>query len=707
LVGHRGRVIYRKAYGSRALIPKREPMTADTIFDLASLTKLVATTPAVMKLVEQGKLRLNDPVARTIPEFGAHGKDQITLRQVLTHTSGLRPDPPVGDAPIGTEAMLKLIYDDTLISPPGMRFIYSDTGFIVLGELVRRAGGLPLNVFAEQNIFLPLGMKHTRFLPSAAWLPKIAPTEEIDLPEGAKAGSGRGRLLRGVVHDPRSRAMGGVAGHAGLFSTVDDLSIFCQMMLDEGRILPGPGAKADRRIFADSTVLEMTSPQSPPWSPSLRGLGWDIDTSYSSPRGELFPVGSYGHTGFTGTSIWIDPASRTYVILLTNSVHPYGRPAISSLRARVATAVAASLNAGKRNGFTSPLERSAGAVGREYDAAGVYYRSDQTKTGIDVLEAENFASLKGKNVGLITNQTGIDTAGRRTIDLLTHAPGMKLAAIFSPEHGITGNADQEKIASTTDEATGLPIYSLYGEARRPTDAMMRGLDALVFDIQDAGVRFYTYISTMGYALEVAAANNIPFYVLDRPNPLGGEVIEGPMLDRNRINFVAYFPMPVRYGMTIGELAQMFKGENKLTVDLHVIAMKDWHRRDLFGATGLYWIPPSPNLRSLDASILYPGIEILQAAGVSVGRGTDTPFELLGAPWIHGPELARELNSRFIPGVRFVPTRFTPSAGIYYNSLCEGVALVITDRSSVNSMLMGLEIASALNKLYPKQFVLEN
>jgi uncharacterized protein YbbC (DUF1343 family)/CubicO group peptidase (beta-lactamase class C family) len=706
LVGHQGRIIYRQAYGARALLPHRETMTVDTIFDLASLTKLIATTPSVMKLLEQGKLRLNDPVARYIPEFGANGKDQITLRQILTHTSGLRPDPLTGDAPIGTEAMLKLIYDDTLISPPGMRFIYSDTGFIVLGELVRRVSGLPLNEFAARNVFLPLGMRHTRFLPPAEWLTKIAPTEEIDLPEGAKAGSGRGRVLRGVVHDPRSRAMGGVAGHAGLFSTADDLALFCQMMLDEGLLRTAANSKSSRRLFAAATVLEMTSPQSPPWSPSVRGLGWDIDTTFSSPRGELFPVGSYGHTGFTGTSIWIDPASQTYVILLANSVHPYGRPAISGLRSRVATAVAASLNSGKRDGVTSQFERSTASAAREYDAAGVYTHSDHAKTGIDVLDEEKFAPLRGKNVGLITNQTGLDSTGKRTIDVLAQATGLKLVAIFSPEHGLAGTVD-EKANSTTDLATGLPVFSLYGDTRRPTDAMLRGIDALVFDIQDAGVRFYTYTSTLGYAMEEAAGHNIPFYVLDRPNPLGGELIEGPMLDRNRLSFVAYFPMPVRYGMTIGELAQMFKGENKMDLDLHVIAMENWHRRDLFGATGLYWIPPSPNLRSLNASILYPGIEILQAGGISVGRGTDTPFEQFGAPWIRASKLAQELNGRFIPGVRFVPTRFTPTAGIHEKILCEGIALVITDRSSLNSMLMGLEIASALNKLYPKQFVLGN
>jgi uncharacterized protein YbbC (DUF1343 family)/CubicO group peptidase (beta-lactamase class C family) len=706
VVGHRGRIIYRKAYGARALIPKRDLMTADTIFDLASLTKLIATTPAVMKLVEQGKLRLNDPVSRNIPEFGANGKDQITVRQILTHTSGLRPDPPADEAPIGIEAMLKIIYDERPIAPPGMRFIYSDTGFIVLGELVRRVSGMSLDEFAARFVFRPLGMTHTRFLPPAAWLPRIAPTEEIDLPEGAKAGSGRGRILRGVVHDLRARAMGGVAGHAGLFSTADDLAIFCRMMLDEGRIPAGTGAAAGQRVLAAATVHEMTTPQTPPWSPSLRGLGWDIDTAFSAPRGELFPLGSYGHTGFTGTSIWIDPASQTFVILLANAVHPYGRPVISSLRSRVATAVAAALNAGSRTDATSALQRSAGAAGRPYDAAGVYKRNEQTKTGIDVLEEEKFAPLRGKRVGLITNQTGIDTAGRRTIDVLAKAEGLKLAAIFSPEHGIAGRED-EQVASTTDEATGLPIYSLYNDTRRPTETMLRDIDALVFDIQDAGVRFYTYVTTMGFAMEAAAGHNIPFYVLDRPNPLGGELIEGPMLDRDRSSFVGYFPMPIRYAMTMGELAQMFNAENKIGADLHVIAMKDWHRGDTFEETGLTWIPPSPNLRSLDAALVYPGIEILQAAGISVGRGTDTPFELFGAPWMSGAELARELNSRFIPGVRFVATRFTPSVGLYDNELCEGIAIVITDRASLNSMLMGLEIAAALEKLYPKQFALGN
>ena len=690
LVGQKGQILHRKAYGSRAVLPAREAMTLDTVFDMASLTKIVATASSVMLLVEQGKVRLNDPVARYIPEFAPNGKEQITVRHLLTHTSGLRPFPMMTGNWSGTEAVLKYMFEDTLISPPGARFIYSDSGFILLAELVRRVSGLPLDEFALANVFKPLGMSHTRFLPPAEWKPRIAPTEEIDLPESAKAGSGKGRVLRGEVHDPRARGMGGVAGHAGLFSTVDDLAIFCRMILAEG-LAPG-----GRRIFAAATVRKMTAPQTPPWSPTLRGLGWDMDSVYSAPRGELFPPGSFGHTGFTGTAMWIDPQSQTFYILLANSVHPYGRAAISSLRSRVATAVASRVAPAIRPASTgSANERSAGS---SHDAA----RNAQAKTGMDVLVEDHFAALRGKRVGLITNHTGLDRNGRSTIDLFWKAEGVKLVALFSPEHGIAGRFD-EKVASTTDTATGLPIHSLYGDTRRPTEEMLRGVDALVFDIQDAGVRFYTYPTTMAYAMEEAAKRKIAFYVLDRPNPLGGEAIEGPMLDKDKLSFVGYFSMPVRHGMTVGELARMYNEENKIGADLHIVAMKDWRRRDTFEATGLPWTAPSPNLRSLDAALLYPGIEILQSAGVSVGRGTETPFELFGAPWIKSVELAAYLNRRFVPGVRFVPTRFTPNAGVHKGQACEGIALVITDRATLNSMLMGMEIAAALWKQYPQDF----
>jgi uncharacterized protein YbbC (DUF1343 family) len=325
------------------------------------------------------------------------------------------------------------------------------------------------------------------------------------------------------------------------------------------------------------------------------------------------------------------------------------------------------------------------------------------QTGLDVLEAEKFAPLRGKHIGLITNHTGLDALGRTTIERLFHAPGIQVVALFSPEHGISGRAD-DKVSSSKDPVTGLPTYSLYGESLRPTDEMLSGIDTLVFDIQDAGVRFYTYTATMAYCMEEAAKRKIAFYVLDRPNLLGGEIIEGPMLDPDKTSIVGYFPLPIRYGLTIGELAQFFNTENHIGCDLHVIAMKNWHRNYFFESTGIRWVPPSPNLRTVKGSIVYPGIEILQSAGVSVGRGTQAPFEEFGAPWMDGIAVAEQLNARHLPGLRFADQPFIPVSGLYAGQRCGGVGIRITDRAAVRSVRTGLEIAVILRRLYPAKLL---
>jgi uncharacterized protein YbbC (DUF1343 family) len=332
-------------------------------------------------------------------------------------------------------------------------------------------------------------------------------------------------------------------------------------------------------------------------------------------------------------------------------------------------------------------------------------RAGRVQTGLDVLEAQKFAPLRGRRVGIITNHTGLDAQGKSTIDLLTHAPGVQVVALFSPEHGLAGRMD-ENVSSGKDPATGLPVYSLYGENRRPTDEMLRGIDTLVFDIQDAGVRFYTYTATLGYCMEEAAKRHIAFYVLDRPNPIGGEIVEGPMLDADKTSFVAYYPLPVRYGLTIGELAQFFNAENHINADLHVIAMKNWHRNYFFESTGLRWVPPSPNLRTLKGAIAYPGLEILQNAGVSVGRGTETPFEQFAAPWMDGEKVAAALNSAQLPGLKFVAKSFIPVSGLYMGRRCGGVSIRIGDRNAVRAMRLGMEIAALLEKMYPKDFDVE-
>jgi uncharacterized protein YbbC (DUF1343 family) len=648
LVGHNGQIVYRKAYGKRALVPRPETMTLDTIFDCASLTKVIATTPSLMKLFEQGRFRLDDKVTDYIPEF-QEGKNDITLRDLFTHFSGLQPDVPLKPEWTGYDTGIHLACTTKPAGPPGVRFVYSDINFILLGEIVHRLSGQMLSDYARRNIFLPLGMTETMFLPPASLVPRIAPTERVDK---------TGPPLRGVVHDPSARAMGGVAGHAGLFSTAADLARFCQMMLNGGSL---DGV----RLFSPLTVAKFTQPQSPPGQPILRGLGWDIDSPYSGNRGEMFPIGSYGHTGFTGTSIWLDPSTQSYVILLANSVHPDARPALTPLRAKVATIVAAALGIG---------------------------RGSATLTGLDVLVARKFQPLQGKHVGLITNQTGVDRLGRRNVDLM-RAAGVPVVALFSPEHGLEGREDRPGLPGITDAASGIKVFSLYGKTLRPTPEMLRGIDALVFDIQDVGARFYTYETTMAYAMESAAKAGIPYYVLDRPNPITGMHVEGPLLDAANQSFVGYFPgLPVRHGMTMGELARLFNAENKIGAALTVIQMEGWNRGDWFDDTGLAWIDPSPNLRSLNAAMLYPGLCLLEASrGYSVGRGTDAPFEQIGADFIGGRELAAYLNRRGIPGVRVYPTRV---------GAVEGVRFVIVNRELLDSTRLGLEVAAAIQKLYP-------
>jgi len=680
LIGHDGQAIYRKAYGSRALVPGRETMTVDTIFDAASLTKVVATTPCIMKLFEQGKLRLDDPVTKYLPEFQG-GKSDITVRLLMTHFSGMPPDLELVPRWSGYDTGIQRALVTKPISPPGAKFTYSDINFILLGEIVRRLSGETLPAFAHEQIYAPLGMNDTRFQPGPELRPRIAPTE-IDKDTGAP--------LRGTVHDPTSRYMGGVAGHAGLFTTADDLSRYASMLLNLGEY-------NGTRIFQPMTVQKFIEPASPADQPILRALGWDMDSPFSSNRGELYPIGSFGHTGYTGTSLWMDPTTHSYVILLTNVVHPNGVKSLSSLRARVATTVAASF------GITVPETVSLTGYRDTITGAGVHRVIDRngiTGTGLDVLETTHFAELKGKRIGLITNQTGIDRTGRRNVDVML-AEGVRVTSLFSPEHGLAGTQDSD-VSNTRDQATGLPIVSLYQPAkRRLTAEQMRDFDAIVYDIQDVGARFYTYSCTMLYALEASAKAKKPFYVLDRPNPITGTHVEGPMLDRDLESFIGCYDMPLRHGMTFGELAKMANTERHWGADLQVIQMSNWQRGDWFDATALTWVNPSPNMRSMTAALLYPGIGMLEAnTNYSVGRGTDAPFEQIGADWIDGKALSQFLNSRFIPGIRVYPTKFQPSSGNFAGKQVEGIRFVITDREAFDSTRFGIELAAALNHLFP-------
>jgi uncharacterized protein YbbC (DUF1343 family)/CubicO group peptidase (beta-lactamase class C family) len=703
LVVHRDKVVWRKASGQRALATESAEMVAmtpETIFDLASITKPVATATSVAILLEQGKLKRSEKVATYWPEFAANGKENVTVEQCLLHTSGLTADNAIGDYQGGKADAMKKIAGLKLEADPGTRFRYSDVGFIVLGELVERVGDLPLDRFAKQHIFDPLKMADTGYTPDLEHAKRCAPTSE----------AGKKTDLRppGEVHDPRAGRMGGVAGHAGLFGTADDLARFARMLLHGGEL-------DGQRILSPLSVRLLTT--AIPVPGGLRSRGWDVDTGFSTPRGEGFPKGSsFGHTGFTGTSVWIDPASQTAVIILTNRVHFSEKVSVTTLRKEVANIVAKAIEPPQK--VTAP-----GVV--------------ETRCGIDVLIAEKFKRLAGRNVGLVTNHTGRDRANRMTADILHAASatgGFKMVAHFSPEHGIRGELDQAKIADSVDAKTGLPVWSLYGKRRKPNAETLKGIDTIVYDIQDIGCRFYTYISTLrlcleaaaksnkkifildrfytyistlGNVLEAAAEHKIRVVVLDRPNPIGGVAIDGPLTDAGRESFIAAHSLPLRHGMTVGEIAKMMAAERKLTVELEIVKVENWSRTDTFDRTGLTWVNPSPNMRTLTAALLYPGIGLLETTNLSVGRGTERPFEWIGAPWLDGAKLANLLNRADLAGVRFVPTNVTPTSSVHANKPCGGVQILVTDWATFNPLKTGFTIAMKLRDLYPDQWETKN
>ncbi len=747
LVGRKGKIVYRKAFGNRSLVPTVEKMTVDTIFDVASLTKPIATATSIMILVERGQIRLNDTIGKFIPEIQDENAKKVTIQQLLTHVSGYRPDFDLSEKWTGRDGMLQALYKEKLRNPAGTRFIYSDIGFIVLGEIVSRVvgGEKPVKVrnyppvsvdgshivpFTSEYLFNRLLMSNTNFfvtenhgfsLPNTSENiskrdSRIAPTENIKGQNSYLGATFEGdgktgeQILRGKVHDPTAFRMGGVAGHAGLFSTADDLARFCQMLLNGGIL-------NEKRILSSQTIAKMTAPNVISETGATRGLGWDMNSSFSANRGEFFPLGSFGHTGFTGTSVWIDRVSQTFVVFLSNRVHPDGKGDVTPLRAKVSTVVASAIEDVSVEAMRLAESIYSSQVAAQIQDSKFRIQNQPTTdnrplttsvlNGIDVLEKNNFKELNGLKIGLVTNHTGRNLSGKQTIDVLKEAKNVKLVALFAPEHGIRGQLDEENISDSVDEKTGLPIYSIYEKTRRPKPEQLKNLDALVFDIQNIGVRFWTYETTLFNVLEEAAKAKIPVFVLDRPNPIGGEIIAGAIADADKLSFVVSYTVPVRHGLTIGEYAQMVNTERKTGADLRVIKMENWSRSMWFDQTNQTWTNPSPNMRSLTQATLYPGIGLLEYTNLSVGRGTDTPFEVIGAPWLDGQKLAAYLNERNLSGVRFVPIRYTPKASVFKGEELGGINVIITDRESFKPVRTGIEIAVALRKLYPTDWKIEN
>ncbi len=665
------RVLHAGAYGLAQAEPARAPMRSSTIFDLASLTKPLATGTALALLIDDGVLTLRDRVSRFLPAFIGGGKEAVTLLDLATHSGGL-DDAGLYDhrEPMKTTAkVFDHLWTKELFAPPGTAYKYADYNYITLGKVVETAAGMPLDRFFATRIAGPLGMKDTGFNPPKARWSRCAATERR---EDRGGGS---RVLRGEVHDPRATDLGGVAGHAGLFGTAAEVAVIPRMLLAGGRW-------KGTRFLSPATAVLFTRVLSPAGL-RPRGLGWDGDPDGTGPRGDLFPATGFGHTGFTGTSVWSDPGSGTVVVVLTNRVHPSGGGNADPLRRRVANLVAtAVLGAGT-------------ALAAAPKAPGVL-------TGCDVLAAGGFKELSGKRIGLVTNLAVVNRDGRTTLDVLRTAPGVTIAALFSPEHGLDVALD-EKVASGEHAGLKVPVHSLYGETYRPKPEWLAGLDALVFDLPDVGVRFYTYHATLGHCLEAAAAATIPVIVLDRPNPVGGLRIEGPRLPKDRWGFTGYSSFPVRHGLTMGELGRWMNGEHRIGARLMVVPVQGWRRSLWFDETGLPWANPSPNLRTLTQAILYPAVGLLEATNLTVGRGTDAPFEHFGAPWLDAVRVSGALNARRLPGVRFYPAAVTPASSKYANERCAVIRLQLLDREAFRPVRTGLEIAGVLLRVHPDRW----
>ncbi len=680
LVGRGERLLYRQAYGNRRVGATTEPMTVDTVFDVASLTKVVVTTTAILQLAERGELALDAPAARYWPAFGAQGKEAITVRQLVTHTSGL---PASVDAAgmRSPDDLWQRVASVRPLGPAGTDVRYSDVNFLVLGKIVEQVSGETLPDYAARHIASVLGWSDSGFAgpaPNGRLAARTAPTR----PEPDAADT------VGRVHDPLARAAGGAAGNAGWFATADELADFARTLLAGGG-----------RLLRPESVDLLFSLQSPPGT-TPRTIGWKLEPPLARNRAALPAVGAVSHLGYTGTGLWLDRTTGLYVVVLSNRTHLRGGDA-GPLRARVVAAV------GDWAGPV-PAQRLAAAYPEAADRIAPFVAprvAAPIRTGIDVLEEDGFDALRGKRVALLTHRSGVDGRGRRTIDVLRTAPGVSVVALLSPEHGLE-SSQEGQVRDGVDALSGLPIHSLYGKARRPAPELLRGLDAVVVDVQDAGTRFYTYSTTLAYVMEEAAAAGVAVYVLDRPNPLNAQTVQGPILDVAQRGFTGYWPLPTRHGMTLGELARLFAGEARIPVSLHVVAMRGYRRSQWYDDSGLPWLAPSPNLSSLTAATLYPGVGMIEGAPVSVGRGTTTPFELVGAPWIDGDRLSEAMNGIGLAGVRFAAVAFTPLTATHAGSRCRGIRVRLTDRDALDSPALGVALAHTLHRLYPAEFQLQ-
>jgi uncharacterized protein YbbC (DUF1343 family)/CubicO group peptidase (beta-lactamase class C family) len=620
LVGRGPDILYQRVYG-HSDITTQEPLSHEHLFDAASLTKPLVTAMSILLLAQDGLIDLDAPLTKYL---ALPWKVSPTVSQLLSHHGGLRPV-------VSEEGLPDSLMDVELAHPPGEQFVYSDVGYMLLGRLVEKQSGMPLDEFYQSRVLEPLDLKTATFHPDPAL---CVPTFDVE---------------PGTVHDPRARRLQGVAGHAGLFANARGIH---QQLVGTSRLL------------------------TPEWRSLLfrpcqggRTLGLDQETRLSSARGERFsPLTSAGHTGFTGTSFWWDEPTGIHVVLMTSRLHPDNEGNVIPLRKAIATRV------------------------------GDHLLGTMVQTGLDRIVDSEFEQLEGKRVGFVVNQTSRDRFGRHLTELLPVDPDFELVSLFTPEHGLLGVRD-EKIEHGFHQGLKVPIFSLYGETREPKEEWFRDIDVLVFDLQDVGVRYYTYISTLQACLEVAERTSTQVIVLDRPNPLGGVVVDGQLA--REFSFIACDALPTVHGMTIGEVGLYLN--RKIGADLQVFKMVGWRRDMLWRDTGLALFSPSPNLAELEAIELYPVLGQLEWCDLSVGRGTRSPFRVIGAPYIKDPtSLAKDLNSSLGPELRFQPRYFVPTSSKYEGQLCGGLEV------SLQGVLerpaeCGVALAGALQAHYPQHF----
>lgn len=645
-VGNHETLLYLQAFGERTV---GEPMTLDTRFDLASLTKPFVTASSVMALVEQGAVELDAPAWRYLSELKSADKRAITVRELLLHTSGLPRVNALSRYGQGRSQAIRAIAEEPLIATPGSRFEYSDLGFILLGELVARVSGVPLDEYAQTRLFRPLALSDTQFNPPLSESLRSAPTEERDE-----------LVIRGVVDDPRSYRLGGVAGHAGVFSTVHDVSRFAQMLLRRGEL---DGV----RVLQEDTVARMLDPRRA--GGVKRTLGFDVESPYAHGRGQLFSERAIGHGGYTGTSLWLDPKQDVFVVILSNRVHSGPKGTIHPLASSIA----------------------------DLAVRAVRQPANRISTGIDVLVQSSFAELRGRTISVLTHAAAKDREGVASLDRLLGARGVTVKSVMTPEHGF----DAKHEGHVRNERMGeLPVYSLFGKSRKPRPDMLQGIDTLVIDLVDVGTRFYTYMATVLAVMEACAEANVGVMLLDRPNPIGGARVEGPLSEVAFQSFVNFHPLPLRHGMTAGELARFLAGERNLSVKLDVIRVAGWQRDAWFGDTDLVWHPPSPNLGTKEQAMLYPAVALVEGTNLSVGRGTEQAFRVVGAPFIDGPALARRLSARNLQGVAVKATSFRPRVGPYAGTTIPGVSFELVDAHVFSAAQLGLAVIDALSEQCP-------